>query len=303
MKHAIVVLCLVLILVSGCGNTSKTAEADDDSSKAAVDTSGNSDNAAADIFDGPGVLPEISGLEPTQIKPSKLEAVQASDLLPLCLGFEDSRYRTSCAAAFNKDIKMCADIIDPHGREIDELHEEAICKGIVAITKKDITICDSTNNQFYSVDSCYEDFAIGTKQKSICDKISSENGQVGCKARFDAEHSDVSVEGCERIGAECYLKQAWKTRDKAYCEAYGEDAADILKEASRMACEAMILGDESTCTPLKQTGVNEWWYCKRLGQFGKANPSEGQFYPEHCGDNWDCQKMLVQAMVWYAGSR
>ena len=292
MKYAIVILCLILIMVSGCGNTSKTAEADDDSGKAAVDASDTSDE-----------VPEISGSEPTKSEPTKLEPTQTGDLLSLCLGFQDPRYGASCAAAFNKDAKMCDKIVDKYGRDIDEKYEEAHCRGLVAVTKKDITVCDSVSDSAYSTDSCYEDFAIGTKQKSMCDKISSENGKVGCKVRFDAEHSDVSVEGCKDIGAECYLKQAWKTKDKAYCKAYGEDAADILKEASRMACEAMILGDESTCTPLKQVGVDEWWYCKRLGQLGKANPSEGQFYPENCGDNWDCQQGLVQAMVWYAGSR
>lgn len=298
MKYASVILCLILIVVSGCANTSKTAEIGDDSGKATADTSDNPDKAIADTSDNSDELPESSGVEPTQLEPT-----QTSDLISLCLGFQDPRYGTSCAAAFSKDAKMCDKIVDKYNREVDEKYAEAHCRGFVAVIKKDITVCDSVNDPAYSTDACYEDFAIGTKQKSMCDKISHENRKIGCKARFDAEHSDVSVEDCKDIGAECYLKQAWKTKDKAYCKAYGEDAADILKEASRMACEAMIIADESICTPLKQVGVDEWWYCKQMGQLGKANPSEGQFYPENCGDNWDCQQRLVQMMVWYAGSR
>ncbi|MFH0737341.1 MAG: hypothetical protein V1827_01925 [Candidatus Micrarchaeota archaeon] len=224
----------------------------------------------------------------------------ASQLLPLCLGFQEDEWRDMCGAVFRKDISACEGFVR-------EGHAE-LCGAYVASVSKDPSICGQVNPYVRGMDhegnliqtaspsDCYDYVASFMADKSLCEKAGSPSG---CEYRAKIWADGWSMEECAE--SECLFAYAWEHNSTKACDQFAKlFPSDPLESAIR--CRAMVTGYKTECNALQGGSVDVIYNCHSLSFYQEAMPSPGQFYPEKCEGFIDCERDVLTYMVRWAST-
>jgi hypothetical protein len=212
-----------------------------------------------------------------------------------------SRYMTICSAITNKDPERCNKIFED--KDAEQRYQRAICVTAVAIATTDPTLCDkyetTVSEGGSSVDTgCKMAVATSTLDIKECEKLTNENERNGCKYDVNFKTGKTKVSEC--IESDCVFNYAWINKDKTACDFMTEvKTASPMSSSFKVACYAMLSGDEKECDPLKKVGVDEWYYCITKALYKKVMPSAGVYNLDLCTDNTLCYKFALGDMAYY----
>ena len=230
------------------------------------------------------------------------EPTRHSDLLQLCLGVSDERWRQICAAVASKKVDMCSDM--PVTSPAETAAWQALCGFLVAAATKDTAICDNIQSVAPGFDpatmplgewgaDCNMYVAIASKDASLCGRTTSVGG---CQAAVAIAKGAVPLDQCD--GPDCLFDYALRYRSSEACDKLAT-AVGALGEPMRISCLAMLSGNEGDCDPLKSVGVNEWADCVSRALYGQARSAPGGFEFSVCGDDTVCLSRAIEDMANY----
>jgi hypothetical protein len=278
MKKAIFFLMIVLIVMSSCKKDDTTqGNGTSLDNKENAEDSGTTDNGFSD--------------EPTK----------NNDLVQFCLSAQMPRYMTMCTAIASKDPEICKQIVEE--KDAEQRYQRARCITLTAMASKDSSICDKyetvVSEGGSSIDTgCRMAAATGTLKISECEKLTDENARNGCI--YDVNFMTGKTKVSECIDSDCVFNYAWINKDKKACDMMTEvSTASPMSASFKVACYAMLSGNEKECDPIKGVGVDEWYFCITKALYKQVMPSPGIYNLDICEDNTLCFKFALRDMATY----
>ena len=243
----------------------------------------------------PEATPVDSGDEPTR----------RGDLIQLCLGVNDERWRQVCAAVASQDVSKCSDM--PVSAANGKAGWQALCDFYVAAATADTSICDDITALVPGYDpaimdlgewggDCYMYVAIGSGNDGLCEKTTSAEG---CLQAVAVAKGAVPLDQCDSL--DCLFDYALRNQSSEACDKLVTKASS-LGETMKTSCLAMLSGNEADCDPLKSVGVDEWSSCVGRARYGQARAAPGGFEFSVCGEDTGCLSRVIEDMADFIGS-
>lgn len=232
------------------------------------------------------------------------EPTRRGDLIQLCLGVNDEKWRQVCAAVASKDVSKCSDM--PVSAANGKVGWQALCGFLVAAATGNAAICDDVQAIAPGYDpaimdlgewgaDCYMYVAIGSKNVGLCEKTASLDG---CEQAVAVAKGGVPLDHCDSL--DCLFGYALRNGSSEACDKLATTAG-ALGETMKTSCLAMLSGNEADCDPLKSVGVDEWSSCVGRALYGQARSAPGGFEFSVCGDDTVCLSRAIEDMANFIG--
>lgn len=221
-----------------------------------------------------------------------------SQLLQLCLGFQERKWMDMCGAVFSMDASRCA------GQR--EYGHKELCESWVAAVRKDPSACEQVSPYITAFDNegnvvttqvasdCYDHVAQAMADKSICAHASS---RPGCEYRVAIWGDELGLDECKE--SECLMAYALRHNDTRACDRL-ETEVGYAGASAKAICMAMVRKDATVCGSIRD--VDYKYNCLGMVKLRDAMPSQGVFEPGACERNSDCQRKLLEYMVRWAAT-
>jgi hypothetical protein len=273
--------------LSGCAGTAKKlADADRGDYGDSFEDEPTKDSSSFDDEPTKGSSDDFAD-EPTKLTGG------SDDLLPLCLGVQNSMLMKMCSAAMSGDASQCDDVY--HERDIDQQYFQNMCKIWVAAGNKDTAACEGLSVTIGGASmDCEMTVAQAIGDASLCDKLDSENARNGCNYHIKVAKGDMPLSEC--IDPECVFEYALTHQDKEACKTFADVTSAFLAE-SEYACGAMIDKEDVAYCRKAPGGLFGFTMCTKKAGIGRAYLGDGDFEPSNCGDDDLCIRDILSRMV------